>query len=206
MGAGVLLKLCAVALAVATVVGCGSAPPQPVPSSAAAPSTPEYKIGPGDQLQVFVFNRPELTTSIPVRPDGLISTPLVEDMPAAGKTPTQLARDVEVRLAEYVRSPKVNIIVTSFKGELSEQIRVAGQGAAKPQALAYRSNMTLLDVMIEVGGLSEFAAGNRARIVRQIDGKNVDIKVRLQDLMEGDIRHNVPVMPGDVIIIPESRF
>lgn len=197
----------ALLLTAAAVVGagCGSSPPIAA-AGTAAPRALEYKIGPGDQLNIFVFSRPELSLNVPVRPDGLISTPLVEDMKAAGKTPSELARDMEARLAEFVRSPKVNVIVMSFRGELSEQIRVAGQGAAKPQALAHRSNMTLLDVMIEVGGLSEFAAGNRAKIVRRIDGKDVEIKIRLGDLMDGDVRHNIPVLPGDVIIIPESRF
>jgi polysaccharide export outer membrane protein len=144
--------------------------------------------------------------NVQVRPDGLISTPLVENLVAAGKTPSELGRDVEGRLSEYVRSPKVNIIVTAFVGVFSDQIRVVGQ-AAKPQSLPYRANMTVLDVMIEVGGLAPFAAGNRARIVREVDGKTVQIPVRLNDLLnDGDISANIAVQPGDVLIIPESRF
>lgn len=166
----------------------------------------EYRIGPGDQLNVFVFNQPELTISVPVRPDGLISTPLVENMPAAGKTPSELARDMEKKLAEFIRSPSVNVIVTNFVGNYGDQVRVVGQ-AANPQALPYRSGMTVLDVMIAVGGLGEFAAGNRARLIRRVEGKTIETKVRLDDLLnDGDIRANVPVEPGDVLIIPESRF
>jgi polysaccharide export outer membrane protein len=155
---------------------------------------------------VFVFNQPDLSISVPVRPDGLISTPLVEDMLAAGKTPSQLARDMEQKLAEFIRSPSVNVIVTGFVGNYGDQVRVVGQ-AAHPQALPYRSGMTLLDVMIAVGGLGEFAAGNRARLIRRIDGKTTEIRVRLDDLLnDGDIRANMQVQPGDVLIIPESRF
>lgn len=166
----------------------------------------EYLIGAGDMLDVFVWRNPELSTRVPVRPDGKISTPLVEDIQAVGKSPTQLARDVEVVLAEYIRSPKVNIIVTSFVGTFSRQIRVVGQ-AANPQAIPYRDEMTVLDVIIEVGGLAEFASGNRAKIIRKINGEQVEIKVRLKDLInKGKIEENILMMPGDVLIIPESRF
>ena len=188
------------------LAGCGGrtkivdAPP------AEPPVQTEYRIGPGDNLQVFVWNHPELTVTVPVRPDGLISTPLVENMAAAGKTPSQLSRDLEKALAEYVRSPTVNVIVTSFVGAFADQVRVVGQ-AQRPQALPYRANMTVLDVMIAVGGLSEFAAGNRAVVVRQDGDKNLRIPVRLSDLMnDGDIGANLTMRPGDVLIIPESRF
>lgn len=165
-----------------------------------------YVIGPGDGLQVFVWGHNDLTTTVQVRPDGLISTPLVEDMRAAGKTPTELARDMEAVLAEFVRSPTVTIIVQSFVGEYARQIRVVGQ-AAQPQALSYRNGMTVLDVIIAVGGLSEIAAGNRARIVRRVEGKEITIKVRLNDLLnKGEMDQNVRMMPGDVLIIPESIF
>ncbi len=165
-----------------------------------------YLIGAGDMLDVFVWRNPELSTRVPVRPDGKISTPLVEDMQAVGKSPTQLARDVEVVLAEYIRSPKVNIIVTSFVGTFSRQIRVVGQ-AANPRAIPYRDEMTVLDVIIEVGGLAEFASGNRAKIIRKINGEQVEIKVRLKDLInKGKIEENILMMPGDVLMIPESRF
>ncbi len=165
-----------------------------------------YLIGAGDMLDVFVWRNPELSTRVPVRPDGKISTPLVEDMQAVGKSPTQLARDVEVVLAEYIRSPKVNIIVTSFVGTFSRQIRVVGQ-AANPRAIPYRDEMTVLDVIIEVGGLAEFASGNRAKIIRKINGEQVEIRVRLKDLInKGKIEENILMMPGDVLMIPESRF
>jgi polysaccharide export outer membrane protein len=130
----------------------------------------------------------------------------VEKLGAAGKTPSQLSRDLEVALAEYVRSPKVNVMVTQFVGAYGDQIRVVGQ-AAKPQSLPYRANMTLLDAMIQVGGLAEFAAGNRARIVRQVNGQSVTIPLRLKDLLnDGDTSKNMELKPGDVIIIPETRF
>jgi len=189
-------------------VGCsgGATLDDENPEEVSAAAQAEYRIGPGDQLNVFVFNQADLSMAVPVRPDGLISTPLVEDMPAAGKTPSQLARDMEKKLAEYIRSPSVNVIVTGFVGNYGDQVRVVGQ-AANPQALPYRSGMTLLDVMIAVGGLGEFAAGNRARLIRRVDGKSTETRVRLDDLLnDGDIRANMPIQPGDVLIIPESRF
>ena len=195
-------------LVLGATVACSGNPPvadDKAQSAAADPQT-EYRIGPGDQLNVFVFNQPDLSMAVPVRPDGLISTPLIEDMPAAGKTPSQLARDMEKRLAEYIRSPSVNVIVTGFVGTYSDQVRVVGQ-AAHPQALPYRSGMTVLDVMIAVGGLGEFAAGNRARLIRRADGKTTETRVRLDDLLnDGDISANLQVQPGDVLIIPETRF
>lgn len=196
-------------LVLGLVAGCGGAAatvedgakPQAVPAD-----QQEYKIGPGDQLKIFVFNQPELSVEVPVRPDGLVSTPLIEDLKAAGKTPSELARDMEKKLAEYIRSPSVNVIVTGFVGNYGDQVRVVGQ-AAHPQALSYRSGMTLLDVMIAVGGLGEFAAGNRARLIRRVDGKSTETRVRLDDLLnDGDIKANMQVLPGDVLIIPESRF
>jgi polysaccharide export outer membrane protein len=166
----------------------------------------EYRLGPGDTLQVFVWNHPELTVTVPVRPDGMISTPLIAGVPAEGKTATQLAKDLEAALAEYVRNPTVSVMVTSFVGAYADQIRVVGQ-AAEPRSLPYRANMTLLDVMIAVGGLAEFAAGNRAVLVREQDGKTTRTTVRLRDLLDkGDISANLPMRPGDVLIIPESRF
>jgi polysaccharide export outer membrane protein len=188
------------------VAACSSVPEAPeIPEGArAAPS--EYTIGPGDTLQIFVWRHDDLSSTVPVRPDGRISTPLVEDMQAAGKTPTRLARDIEGVLEEYIRTPTVNVIVQGFVGTFGEQVRVVGQ-AAEPQALSYREGMTLLDVMISVGGLGEFAAGNRAKIIRRVGDEQVDIKVRLDDLInEGDVRQNVPMQPGDVVIIPEARF
>jgi polysaccharide export outer membrane protein len=166
----------------------------------------EYIIGPGDRLSVFVWRNEDISVTVPVRPDGKISTPLVEDMQAVGKTPTQLARDIEVVLEEFVRMPQVNIIVEEFVGTFGEQIRVVGQ-AAEPQALAYRERLTLLDVMIEVGGLTEFASGNRARVVRNESGQSREIRVRLDDLMnDGDMTQNIAMRPGDVVVIPGSFF
>jgi len=166
----------------------------------------EYRIGPGDTLQVFVWNQPELTVTVPVRPDGMISTPLIEGVPAEGKTASQLAKDLETALSEFVRNPKVSVMITGFVGAYGDQIRVVGQ-AGKPQSLPYRANMTLLDVMIAAGGLAEFAAGNRAVVVRQEGDKQLRIPVRLGDLInDGDISANLSMRPGDVLIIPESRF
>jgi polysaccharide export outer membrane protein len=189
------------------LVGCATSAPVDVAASQAnSTASQQYRIGPGDQLQVFVFNQPELTTSVPVRPDGRISTPLVEDMQVTGKTPNELGRDMEKVLGEFVRSPKVSIIVTNFVGTFGDQIRVVGE-AAHPQALPYRNGMTLLDVMIAVGGLGQYAAGNRAHLIRRVDGKSVDMRVRVDDLInKGDLSANVVIQPGDVLSIPQSRF
>ena len=166
----------------------------------------EYRIGPGDALQIFVWDHQDLSVGVQVRPDGKISTPLVEDLQAAGQTPTELARNIEVVLLEYVRSPVVTVIMQGFVGEGKQQIRVVGQ-AVTPKALQYRQGMTVLDVMIEVGGLSEFAAGNRAKIIRKSNGEQIEIRVRLDDLLnDGRIEQNVGMIPGDVLIIPESWF
>jgi polysaccharide export outer membrane protein len=202
-----LTSLVAVALGVCIAAGgCAASGPKGVPEATGEQSGQEYLIGPGDGLNIFVWRNPELSSTIPVRPDGKISTPLVEDMMAAGKTPSQLARDLETALSKYVRSPQVNVIVTSFVGAVSEQIKVVGQ-AANPQSIAFRAGMSVLDVMIAVGGLTEFAAGNRAKILRRTADGTVEIRVRLDDLLnDGSIEQNVAMAPGDVVIIPESRF
>ena len=201
------LRLAALAALAMLSVACASAPDVIPASTAPEPEqSSEYRIGPGDTLQVFVWNQPELTVEVPVRPDGMISTPLISGVPAAGKTAPQLSKDLEVALSEFVRNPTVSVMVTSFVGTYADQIRVVGQ-AAKPQSLPYRANMTLLDVMIAVGGLAEFAAGNRAVLVRQENGQQTRQTVRLRDLLDkGDISANVAMQPGDVLIIPESRF
>ena len=196
-----LIVLCGV---VATMGSCAYTGKKTAGPGVALPAT-EYRIGPGDQLQIFVWRNPEVSVSIPVRPDGKISTPLVEDMVAVGKTPTELARELEKSLAKYIRTPLVTVIVTGFVGTFGEQIRVVGQ-AANPKALSYRHNMTLLDVIIEVGGLTENAAGNRAKLVREVAGGKTVLQVRLQDLIEGDISKNLTLRPGDIIIIPQTRF
>ena len=165
-----------------------------------------YRIGPGDILDIFVWRNPEISTEVPVRPDGKISTPLVEDMVAVGKTPSELARDMEEVLATFIKSPSVNVIVTQFQGTFEEQIRVVGQ-ATNPQAVPYREGMTVLDLMIAVGGLGEFAAGNRAKLIRKVNGVTKEYRVRLSDLLDkGEIKYNVEIEPGDVLIIPESFF
>lgn len=166
----------------------------------------DYLIGPGDTLNIIVWRNPEISMSVPVRPDGKITTPLVEDLPASGKTSTELARNIEETLSKYLQQPVVTVVITGFVGPFSEQIRVIGE-AAQPQALPYRENMSLMDVMIAVGGLTDFAAGNRARIIRNVGGEQQQFRVRLEDLIrDGDISANVPVYQGDVLVIPESFF
>ena len=165
----------------------------------------EYIIGPGDSLQVFVWRNAELSATVPVRPDGKISTPLVEDMVAVGKTPARLARDIEAVLSEYIRTPQVNVIVTNAVSTFS-QVRVLGQ-VTTPQAVPSREGMTVLDAILAVGGLGEFAAGNRGKIVRVVEGKKQEIKVRISDLVnKGDVSQNLPLNPGDVLVVPESRL
>jgi polysaccharide export outer membrane protein len=187
------------------VAACSSTPDHPPAPTVAA--TPDYKyiIGAGDQLTVFVWRNPEVTQSVVVRPDGRIATPLIDELMAQGKTPGELARDVEEELGKYLIDPRVSILVTGFVGPFSEQIRVVGE-AARPQFLSYRQNMTLLDVMIIVGGLTDFADGNKATIVRTSEG-NAQYSVRLRDLIKrGDASANVDVKPGDILIIPQSWF
>jgi polysaccharide biosynthesis/export protein len=196
-------------LIISILTGCSTAP-EVVSDAAAQPSTtsakPSYLIGPGDTLQIYVWRNPDISVTVPVRPDGYISTPLVEDIKAIDKTPEQLARGIERRLAKYIRDPVVTVIVTNFVGTYSKQVRVIGE-AAKPQALAYRQNMTLLDVMIAVGGLTDYAAGNSAKIIRKVNGKTIEIPIKLTDLLQdGDISANKRVLPGDIILIPQSIF
>src|SRR5690606_36265925 len=190
------LRCIGLALLIACCVGCAAAqdgsaaagqrsetPPQQTVS-------PNYLIGPGDTLQVFVWRNPELTATVPVRPDGKITTPLVQDMVAVGKTPSQLARDIEQVLAEYIRSPQVNVIVTNPVSTFS-QVKVIGQ-VTNPQSLPYREGMRVLDAVLAAGGLGHFAAGNRAKIVRRVNGKEVELRVRLDDLINrGDLKHNL---------------
>lgn len=185
--------------------GCSSAPVEN-DTAAATPPVESYIIGPGDSLEIFVRDNPNLSTTVPVRPDGRISIPLVQSIMAAGKTPDELATDLEKELSRYIRYPLVTVIVKSFVGAYSQQVRVVGQ-AATPKAVPYRSGMSVLDVMIEVGGLTKFAAGNDAKIIRHLpDGREITIPVRLGDLMNGEIKYNVRMHPGDILIIPESLF
>ncbi len=165
-----------------------------------------YLIGPNDSVTIFVWRNPELSGSFVVRPDGKISTSLVEDVPVAGRTPTQFARDMEKILAKYIRDPVVTVSVSGFVGPFSEQVRVIG-AAAKPQSYPYRQYMTVLDLMIASGGLTEFASGNGAKLVRVKNGKQMTYDVRLDDLVrDGDISANVDILPGDIVIIPEAWF
>jgi polysaccharide biosynthesis/export protein len=172
----------------------------------AAPPSNAYLIGAGDLLQIFVWRQQDLSVTVPVRPDGKISTPLIDDVVAVGKTPTQLAREMEKALSQYLRAPQVNVIVKEFVGLSGAQIRVTGQ-ALQPKAVPYRDRITLLDVVIAVGGLTKFAAGNRSRVVRTVNGKTQEIRVRLDDLVNhGEIKENMPMQPGDLVIIPERVF
>lgn len=175
------------------------------PSAPASTVSPSYKIGPGDTLHVFVFENDQLSTTVPVRPDGKISTPLVEDMVAVGKTPSELARDIERSLSTYVRSPKVNVVVVTALSVYS-QVKVIGQ-VKEPQALPYHEGMRVLDALLSAKGLSQFAAGNRARVVRTVDGKQQEIKIKLDALVNnGDLSQNILLQPGDVLVVPETRF
>ena len=166
----------------------------------------DYIIGPGDTIQVFVWRNPELSVTVPVRPDGKVSTPLVEDMVAVGKTPSELARTIETRLSEYIRSPQVNVIVTNAQSTFSK-VTVIGQ-VRTPQSVPFREGMRMMDVLLAVGGLTEFAAGNRARLVRtEADGTEREIRVKLKDLLtRGRLDQNLEVRPGDVLIVPEALF
>lgn len=185
-----------------SLIGCSSNPPAP---ALAATADYSYKIGPGDNLNIVVWRNPELSMSVPVRPDGKMSSPLIDDLSAIGKDPTTLARDIEKELAKFIRDPVVTVIVTGFVGPYSEQIRVVG-AAAKPQILAYKQKMTMLDVMIAVGGITDFADGNRATILRTSEN-NAQYGVRLKDLIKnGDVSANVEMKPGDVVVIPQSWF
>ena len=196
-------------LAASLLAACASYPSAPtaVPESAVRDDQSAYVIGPNDGLTIFVWRQPELSTPVTVRPDGKISVPLIDDLQAAGKTPSELAKSITKILSEYVQDPKVTVIVQSFIGPFDRQIRVVGE-ATRPQAISYRRNMTVLDVMIAVGGLTDYAAGNRAVIVRKAtDGKQQSYTVKLNDLLkDGDVAANAYVLPGDVIIIPQSRF
>ena len=185
----------------AILAGCGGHPPAP---ASVAHADYKYQIGPLDTLNIIVWRNPDLSMTVPVRPDGKVSVPLVEDLPALGKNPSQLARDIEKAMSKFIREPVVTVLVTQFNGPYGEQIRVVGE-AAKPQALPYRQQMTLLDVMIAVGGLTDFADGNNASVLRASEGRQY--RVRLKDLVRrGDVSANIDMKPGDVLIIPQSWF
>jgi polysaccharide export outer membrane protein len=199
-----LLSLGLAACTCAALVACSTGSYPPAPRTAQTADT-QYKVGPLDTLNIVVWRNPDLSGTVAVRPDGRISTPLVPDLLVVGRTPAEIARDVEATLGRYVREPNVTVLVTSFQGTFSEQIRIVGE-AARPQAIPYRQNMTLLDVMIQAGGLTDFADGNAAVLVRGSEGGK-QYSVHLKDLLKrGDIAANVDVKPGDVIIVPQSWF
>ena len=199
------LRLLCAAGAMVAVAGCASGPKLPPAPATSAVQDYSYIIGAGDALNIIVWRNPELSMAVPVRPDGKVAAPLVDEIVAQGKTSTELARDVEKQLSKYVRDPVVTVLVTSFIGPYNEQIRVVGE-AARPQFLSYKKGMSLLDVMIAVGGLTDFAAGNSATILRMGDG-NKQYSVRLKDLIKrGDVSANVEMRPGDILVIPQSLF
>lgn len=203
------LFMSVIAVAMLVIGGC-AAKDGNLPSANFVPAEegpgPNYVVGPLDALSIFVWRNPELSTNVTVRPDGRFSVPLIDDMVATGRTPTELARDIEKELGKYIQSPIVTVIVTGFQGPFAQQVRVVGE-AAQPQAIPYRANMTLLDVMIAVGGLTEFASGNSARLVRTDNGRQREYGLNISDLLkDGDASANVSILPGDVIIIPESFF
>jgi polysaccharide export outer membrane protein len=199
------VRLAAAMLLTAGLAGCGSMGQEAAPASVASPQY-NYLIGPLDTLQIIVWRNPDLSITVPVRPDGKVSVPLVEDLPVLGKNSTQLARDIEKAMSKFIREPVVTVIVTTFNGPYGEQIRVVGE-ATRPQALPYRQNMTLLDVMIAVGGLTDFADGNAASVLRNSEAGAKQYKVRLKDLIRrGDVAANIEMKPGDVVIIPQSWF
>jgi polysaccharide biosynthesis/export protein len=202
LGLAAFLPAAAIALFAS---GCAMNPSYPPAPREAPTADYDYTIGPLDSVNIIVWRNPELSMTVPVRPDGKITTPLVDDVSALGKTPTALAREIERALAKYIRDPVVTVIVTTFVGPASEQIRVVGE-ATKPQVLAFRKKMTLLDVMISVGGLTDFADGNQASIFRVSEGGKL-YSVRLKDLLKrGDITANVEMRPGDILIIPQAYF
>ena len=202
MKAGLVIVLAAL------LVGCavgGDLPPVP-DAQVNVEVDYDYVIGPGDEIAIFVWGNSELNSSSPVRPDGKLTTHLVEDLQASGKTSTQLARDVEAAYSEYVRQPVVSVTVTGFEGVPDQSVRVMGE-AVDPQQITYKKHMTLLDVMIAAGGLTEYAAGNQSVLIRLVDGKEVSYNLRLDDLVkQGDISANLSIMPGDIVIIAESWF
>jgi len=187
-------------------LAAGPAAAQPAAQPAAAANDTKYLIGPGDMLEISVWHNPELSTHAPVRPDGRISTPLVTDVVAAGRTSEELGHDIEARLKKYVSDPLVTVIVSSFVGPYSQQVRIVGE-ATTPKSLPYLSHMSVLDAMIAVGGLTPYASGNRAKLVRKINGKETETTLRLSDLLKsGDLSANTELQPGDIIIIPQSFF
>ena len=193
------------AAATLLVAGCGGPTLPPAPPASSLPSA-EYRIGPGDGLNIFVWRNPELSITVPVRPDGRLSIPLVEDVVAIGKTPTVLAREYEQLLGKYIKEPLVTIVVSGFVGPIPDQVRIIGE-ASQPRSLPYRADMTVLDAMIAVGGLTRYAAGNDTVLIRTAQGEQNTYTVHLTSLIrDGDIDSNVALRPGDILIIPQRLF
>jgi polysaccharide export outer membrane protein len=193
-------------LIAAGMAACSTKPEVPEVQAEAPEAPPLYQIGAGDSLTIFVWRNAELTTTVNVRPDGRISVPLIEDLYVEGKTPSDLSRELETELAVYIQDPLVTVIVSGFVGTFPQQVRIVGE-ASEPQAIPYRANMTVLDVVIQTGGLTDFADGNNTTLVRMQDGALQEYRVRLDDLLEdGDISANVALLPGDILIVPETFF
>ncbi|WJG10443.1 XrtA/PEP-CTERM system exopolysaccharide export protein [Aliiglaciecola sp. LCG003] len=211
MKASRIAQLLVVIAALGTIAACSSSSgslPQATTRASLTTNIDDYSylIGPGDSLSIFVWRNPDVSGSFLVRPDGMITTSLVEDIPVSGKTPTALARDLEQELGKYIRDPIVTVSVTGFNGPFSEQVRVIGE-ASSPRAISYSEDMTLLDLMIRVGGLTEFADGDDAKLIRVVEGEQREYSVRLNSLIkEGNIADNVDILPGDILIIPEAWF
>jgi polysaccharide export outer membrane protein len=205
-----ITQLILLSVGIALITGCSTSSQLPPASTHSSLTTSiddyKYLIGPGDSVNIFVWRNPEVSGSFVVRPDGMITTSLVEDLPVSGKTPTAFAREVEKELSKYIRDPIVTISVGGFVGPFSEQVRVIGE-ATSPQAVNYKENMTLLDLMIAVGGITEFADGDGAKLIRVVNGTQKEYSVALDSLIkEGDIQANVDILPGDILIIPEAWF
>jgi polysaccharide export outer membrane protein len=204
------ILICLLALMSINLSGCSSTSALPEATTRPSLTTDvnkyQYLIGPGDSLTIFVWRNPEVSGSFIVRPDGKVTTALVEDIDVAGRTPTMLAREIEEQLSVYINNPRVTVSVNNFSGPLSEQVRVIGE-ATNPSAVSYTEHMTLLDLMIAVGGLTEFADGNNAKLVRVINNKKTTFDIAIDDLIrDGDITQNVDMLPGDIVIIPEAWF
>lgn len=194
------------ALVVLLLGACSTKPEVPAAQAVVPELPPLYRVGAGDALTIFVWRNAELTTTVTVRPDGRVSVPLIEDLYVEGKTPSDLAREIETELGVYIQDPLVTVIVGSFVGTFPQQVRIVGE-ASLPQAIPYRANMTVLDVIIATGGLTQFADGNNTTLVRMQDGQPAEYRVRLDDLLEdGDISANVALLPGDILIVPETFF
>ena len=205
-----LQKIIAVFVIATSALISGCSNPLPTATTRASLTTDvndyQYLIGPGDQLAIFVWRNPEISGNFTVRPDGKVTTSLVEDIEVSGRTPTMLARQLEEQLSIFINNPRVTVSVSRFNGPFSEQVRVIGE-ALRPTAVNYTEHMTLLDLMIEVGGLTEFANGNNAKLVRVINNEQITFDIEIENLIkDGDISQNVDILPGDVIIIPEAWF